>query len=107
MALIHHTTDKPLKVVIVEPEEAPLDEATVLANRIAAEHKEFVKQVSRAEPTKKESERMMRRMYKNKQAPPPEETVGPARALRMRILSASLFPTLYNKKMVMENYGSE
>lgn len=107
MSLIHHTTDKPLKVVIVEPEDAPLDEATVLANRIAAEHKEFVKQVSKAEPTKKESERMMRRMYRVKQAPPPEGTVGAAKELRMRILRASLFPNIYNKKMVMENYGSE
>jgi hypothetical protein len=35
-----------------------------------------------------------------KEAPPPKGTVAPTTSLRERILSLSLFPNPYNKKMV-------
>jgi len=108
MSLIK-TTREELGLLPAGMPEEMRDEATLNAFRMISEYKDAHERAARtrATPTKKESVKMMRRMYRAKEPEPDTSNVGPATALRMRILSASLFPNLYNKKMVMTNYGSE
>lgn len=81
-----------------------VNEATEKAARI---HAEFLESVSQAGiKDKKEAKKYLHKMYTDKSMPE-TSNVGPAADLRMRILAASLFPNIHNKKMVMTEYGSE
>ena len=111
MSLIQSTKDHLDLLPATLPEDIR-DETTLNAFRIQAELKdEIEKELARRErstPTKKESAKMMRRMYKEKQMnPKAENVIGEAQELRMRILAASLFPNIYNQKMVMTEMGNE
>lgn len=110
MSLVRSTKEHMSLLPATIPEDMR-DEATLNAFKMMAEYKDAVeKDVRRARstPSKKESIKMMRGMYKEgKMEPKMNDTVGPAQDLRMRILSASLFPNLYNRKMVMTQSGPE
>lgn len=110
MSIIRTTTENLGLLAAALPEELR-DEATLNAFRIASEYRDAMQKDEerkmRSTPTKKESIKMMHAAYRMKTPEPATDNVGNAQALRMRILSASLFPNIYNKKMVMTEYGSE